>query len=217
VEAYTRDEAARSAGVTPAYLERLITLGLVEPDADGRITDGGIRRILLLQSLDESGIPLDALAEPVRRGDFFLDFIESAGYEVFAPLGPRTFGEVAADAQIPMDLLCAVREVMGGTMPGPDERMREDELTVVPWIELMLRVGVRPLAVERMLRVYGDALRRIAATEGDWWRTDIQDRFLAEGKTEADIAAFARDVSPPLSEASDAALMAIHRAQQRLS
>jgi adenylate cyclase len=217
VEGYTRDEAARSAGVTPVYLDRLIELGLVEPDADGRITDGGIRRILLLQSLDESGTPIEALEGPVRSGAFLLDFIESAGYEVFAPLGQRTFAEVAADTGISTDLLVAVREVMGGMMPAPDDRMREDELAVVPWIDLMLSAGVRPVTIERTLRVYGDTQRRAAETEGEWWRTDIQDRFLGQGKTEADIAAFARDFSPALSGASDAAIMAIYHAQQRLS
>lgn len=217
MEAYSRDEAARSAGVTPAYLDRLIDLGLVEPDAQGQVTPHGIRTILLLQSLDESGIPMDALADTVRRGELSLDFIGAAGYEVFAPLADRTFAEVAAESAIPMELLGAIREVMGGTAPDGSQQMREDELAVVPFMELMLQAGIRPVMVERTVRAYGETLRRAAETEADWWRTDIQDRFLAEGKTEADIAEFARETSPRLSAASDAAVMAIYHAQQRLA
>ena len=190
---------------------------MVEIDTEDRVTIGGIRRVLILLALDQSGIPLEGVAEVVREGGFSLSFIETAGYDVFAPLDERTFEEVSAETGVPHELLAAIREVMGGTPPRPDDLARQDELAVLPLLQLQLGEGMRPKVLERALRVYGDSLRRISETEAEWWRTEIVDRFYAAGKTERDIAAFAREFSPRMSTVSDAAILAIYHAQQRLA
>ena len=73
-----------------------------------------------------------------------------------------------------MDLLKVVREALGFAEPRPDDHVREDELSVVPVIELQLSDGFRPVVIERWLRAYGDSLRRIVETETDWWRTEVE-------------------------------------------
>ena len=79
-----------------------------------------------------------------------------------------------------MDLLKVVREAVGFAEPRPDDRVRSDELSVVPAIELLLSNGIRPVVIERWLRVCADNLRRIAETETDWWRSEVE-RPLLEG------------------------------------
>ena len=49
----------------------------------------------------------------------------------------------------------AVREAMGSAVPTPDDHVREDELRILPLIELELKNGFRPIAIERYLRVPG--------------------------------------------------------------
>ena len=66
-----------------------------------------------------------------------------------------------------MDLLLLVREAIGFAQADADDRMREDELWVVPMIRLQLSRGWDPTVIEQSLRVYGDALRRITETESD--------------------------------------------------
>jgi adenylate cyclase len=170
---------------------------------------------MLLHALDLAGLPLEGIASVAASGDFSLDFIEAAGLEAFAPLGERTFAEESARTGVPVGLLMTIREATGGLPPAPDDRMREDELAVVPLVEMQVAEQFREVTIARSLRVYGDSLRRIAETEGEWWRTEIQDRLFAEGKTEADVAEYARTTSPRLSELSDRAILALYHAQQR--
>jgi adenylate cyclase len=104
--------------------------------------------------------------------------------------------------------------VTGSAQPAPGDRVREDELNVVPLVEFQLAQGFRPPIVERALRVYGESLRRVAETEGDWWNSELVGPRLAAGKGWADIAAMAEEISPRLSAVSDQALVAIYHAQQ---
>ena len=62
----TPREAARRAGVEPAYLARLCELGIVTPHASDRFTEGGVRRAQLARTLEEAGLPLDAMATSLR-------------------------------------------------------------------------------------------------------------------------------------------------------
>jgi class 3 adenylate cyclase len=201
--------------VTAAYLADLISLGLVSVGEDERVSEPAVRRIIVLHRLDLAGLPLDGIARLVADGTFSLDFIEAAGVDAFAPLGDSTFAEVSARTGVPLDLLTTIREATGGMPPSPDDRMREDELGVVPLIELQVAEGFRELVIERSLRVYGDSLRRMAETEGEWWRTEVQDRLFAEGKSEGDVAEYARVNSLRLSAVSDQAILALYHAQQR--
>jgi len=72
-----------------------------------------------------------------------------------------------------------VRKAVGFAEPRPEDTVREDELSVVPLIELQLSKGFRPVVIERWLRVYGDSLRRIAETETDWWHSEVVTPLLA--------------------------------------
>ena len=108
-----------------------------------------------------------------------------------------------------------IREATGGMAPSPQDRMRDDELAIVPLVAFQAGEGFRELVIERTLRVYGDSLRRMAETEGEWWRSEVQDRLFAAGKTEWDVAEYARVNSPLLTELSDRAILSIYHAQQR--
>jgi adenylate cyclase len=211
----TREEAGRRAGVPNALVDRATELGLLEADDRNRLRPAAVRRLILLQSLQASGVSLDSVAAISRDEGLTLDFLDASGYDMFAPLSDRTFGEVAASRSIPMELLVAIREVMCGPPPRPEDRMREDELRIVPWAETMLGLGIRPATLDRMLRVYGDTTRRIAEAEADLWQTGVEDRLLAEGRPMAEVANFARDQSATVTEVSDATVQAIHGAQRR--
>jgi class 3 adenylate cyclase len=209
------EEAALRAGIATTYVERLVTLGLVEIGADDQVTEPTIRRLMLLHQLDLAGLPLDGLARMVAEGSFSLDFIESAGTDAFAPFGDRTFAEESERTGIPVDVLMTIREATGGLAPSPQDRMRDDELAIVPLVAFQAGEGFRELVIERTLRVYGDSLRRVAETEGEWWRSEVQDRLFAAGKTEMDVAEYARVHTPLLGELSDKAILSIYHAQQR--
>ena len=120
----------------------------------------------VVQSLVAAAIPLDLLADALRRGDLSLDFMDDPAYSLFASLTGETFEELSARTGVPLQLLTAVREATGSAAPAPGDRVREDEMPIVPLLEFQLAHGFRPITVERNLRVIGDSLRRIAETVG---------------------------------------------------
>ena len=86
------------------------------------------------------------VAAAIRRGTLSLDFFDAAAYERFAALADETFRQVSERTGIPLELLMVVREAIGMAPPSPDDRLREDEVAIVPFIELQLAEGFRPAA-----------------------------------------------------------------------
>ena len=212
---YTRAEAAERAALPLDYLDQLIRVGVVTPDADDRFTTGDVRRAQMAKTLADAGIPLDGLGEAIRGGNVSLDFMDSPVYDRFASHSAETYRQVADRTGIPMELLLVIREAVGSAPPGADDLMREDELAVIPLVAANLALGFSPKTVERSLRVYGDSLRRVAETDSDAWRNEVMGPMLAQGMTAAQIGAASTGADTQrMDEALDAALLAILHAQQ---
>ncbi len=211
---FTADILARRSGVGPDDVRRLTELGILLGDPAHGYTDADVRRIHVVQALERDGMPIDAVGGLVRDGAFSLEFIDAAGVDVFAAVSDVTFAELAERTGIPIETLTALRDVTGTTTASPNDRVREDELAILPLIEYQLELGFRPQSVERALRVYRDSLRRIAEAEAEWWRSEVQVPMLSAGVPAGELAAKAGEISPRLSEASDRAVMAVYHAQQ---
>lgn len=212
---YTRAEAAGRAGIAPAYLDRLIDLGIITPGDGDRLAEGDVRRAQLARTLDAAGIEPASLASALRSDRISLDFMDSPTYERFATLREETFQEVSERTGLPVGLLTLIREATGSAAPDSTDRIREDEMSVVPFIEAELAMGFRQISIERSLRVAGDAFRRLAETESDAWRADVLGRFLAAGMTAKDAAAAStEEAGHRLDEATDRALLALWHAHQ---
>jgi adenylate cyclase len=212
VTGYSRTEAAERAGVEPGFVARLVELGILAPRDTDRFSSGDVRRVLMARSFEDAGVPLDGVGAAIGSGALSLDFLDAASYERFAALGTETFREVSDRAGIPLELLTVVRESIGLAQPSPDDRMRQDELAVVPFIELQLAEGFRPVAIERLLRAHGECTRRMAETEGAWWVSEVIEPALAAGKGPDEVAAGAlADRTAPLAEQ---AMLAMYHAQQ---
>ncbi len=195
-------------------LDRLIGLAILAPDAQDRFTEGDIRRVGIVHRLEAAGLPLDLLAEALRAGELTLDFVDDPAYGIFASFTTETFQALSDRTGLPMSLLVAVREATGSTAPAPEDRVREDEMLIVPLLEFEFAHGFRAMALERNLRVTGDALRRIAETGGDSWRSEVLDPLFASGASAAEVGAGTAEVSEGSSALDEQALLAIYRSQQ---
>jgi len=207
----TLEQAAERAGADPSYLVSLRELGII-PGTGDSFSEGDVRRTLTARSLEGAGIPLDTLGDAIRRGALNLNFLDSEAYERFSGLCNETFREVSDRTGIPVELLMVVRESIGMAQPSPDDRMREDELGVVPFLELQIASGFRPPAIERLLRVTGDATRRISEQEAAWWRSEVIEPAMAAGKGADEIAD--PDFSDKVTPLSEQAMLSIYHAQQ---
>ncbi len=209
---YSREDAAERVGVEPSYLARLVDLGILAPEESDRFSPGDVRRVLLARSLEDAGISLEEVAAAIRRGALSLAFLDGASYERFAALAAETFRQVSDRTGIPLELVMVIREAIGMAQPSPDDRLREDELAIVPFIELQVAEGFRPVAIEHLLRVQGDGTRRITEEESAWWTSEVVEPAIAAGKGPDEIgnADFADRITP----ASEQAILAMYHAQQ---
>jgi adenylate cyclase len=211
---HTREEVARKAGVDPEYIDRLVELGILTPGREGVFSPGDVRRARWVRSWEEAGVPLDGLAAAVRDGALSFSYLDASAFDRFAGISGTTFQQLSEETGIPFDLLRVIREALGFADPQPEDHVREDELSVVPAIELQLSKGFRPAVIEGWLRVCADSLRRIAETETDWWRTEVELPLLQSGMTELEMLDAQAEVGSRMTPLLEQALVSIYRVQQ---
>lgn len=212
---FTRAEAARRAGVPTEYIDRLFELGGLVPQADGRLTLGDVRRCALVRTLERAGLPLDGIGQAVRDGVLSLAFMDAGSYDRFSTNTTSTFDEVSRRTGVPVELLLVVREAGGFAQPAPSDLIRENELKIVPLIEMQVAHGFRPAVIERWLRVYGESVRRIAETEADWWHTEVELRLLEQGMSPSEMMEHADvEIASKLAPLLDDVLLSLYHGHQ---
>ena len=210
----SKQDVAERAGVHPGYVDRLVELGIVEPGSGDTFTPGDVRRARWVQSFERAGVPLEGLATAVRDGVLSFSYLDATAFDRFAGLSSTTFRELSERSGVPMDLLVAVREAHGFAEPGPEDRVLEEELAVVATIQALLSSEVRSEAIERLLRAYGEAFRRIVETETDWYRNEVELPLLARGMTEVEMLVAQAEIGSRISPALEEALLSIYHGQQ---
>ena len=211
---HTRHDVARRAGVDPAYVDRLVELGILIPGNGDAFSTGDVRRARWVRSWEDAGVPLEGMAAAVREGALSFAYLDSSAFDRFAGTSDTTFQQLAEETGIPLDLLRVVREAVGFAEPRPEDHVRVDELSVLPAIELQLKMGFRPAIIEGWLRVCADGLRRIAETETDWWRTQVELPLLEGGMTEPEMLDAQAQAGSEMTPMLEQALIGIYRVQQ---
>jgi adenylate cyclase len=209
---YSRTEAAERAGIGLDDMNALVDLGIVRPGEGDRFTSGDVRRAELAQSLKGAGISLEGMAEALVRGTVKLDFLDTSVYERFSGFGNVTFQQLSDRTGVPIPLLLLIREAAGSATPSPDDRMRDEELVIAEFIEAQAKAGFRPLAIERLIRVAGDSLNRMAESEGAWWRSEVMEPAMAAGMNPEEVSA--TEMSINMSQLAEKALLAMYHSQQ---
>ena len=212
METYEPAEAAERAGVSADELRRLVELGIVSPDADGRFTTGDVRRVGMVRSLVAAGIPLDGLGAAIRSGTVSLDFLDAPAFERFSALSDVTFAQFAERTGVPVELLMLIREAAGSPAPLPDDRIRDEELPYAEFIEAQVKAGFRPAAIQQLLRVQGDSLRRMAETESAWWQSEVIVPAMEAGKRPDEILGV--DFGDRMSVLTERAVIGMYHLQQ---
>jgi adenylate cyclase len=167
-----------------------------------------------MHGLEQAGLPSASVAGVLKHSGVSLDFVDAPSYGRFASREGPTFSDVSARSGVPVDTLRMVRDVMGFAPAQPQDRMRSDELEVVPLLEVMLAQGISDAAIERTLRVSGDGLRRISETEADWWRAEVMEPLLRSHATAAQIGQLTAEFSTRLAAAGDRALLGLYHGRQ---
>ena len=214
MDGFSEQQVALRAGVDPDFVAKLVDFEVLAPAGDGTFTEGDVRRARLYQGLERTGLPLEAVREALDAGQLSFGWLDNPLYDLIAPLSPRSFEDVAEETGIPIDVLRALREAIGFALPEPDDRMREDELRVVPILQILIARGIPASVLDQLLRVYGDSLRRIAEVEADWWHRYVVVPSLASGKTEVEMHEETLEVGVQLAPLLEQSLLAMYHAHQ---
>jgi len=167
-----------------------------------------------VQSFERAGVPLEGIAAAVRDGALSFSYLDATAFDRFAGVSGTTFRELSERTGVPLDVLMVVREAHGFAEPRPEDHVREDELSIVPLIELLLSSRIRAESIQRLLRAYGDGLRKIVETETAWYRTEVQTPLLEGGMTESQMLAAQADIGSGMAPQMDEALLSIYHGQQ---
>jgi adenylate cyclase len=214
---FSRQEVARKAGVDTDYVDRLVELGILRPGPEDAFSPGDVRRLRWVGSLERAGVPLDGMASAVKDGALSFSYLDAAAFDKFVGLSDTTFHQLSERTGVPLDLLKVVREALGFAEPGPEDYVREDELSLVQLIALQLSKGFRPAVIEGWLRVCADSLRRITETETDWWRTEVEQPLLEAGMTVGEMLEAQADFGSRIAPFMDEALLRLYHRQQEFA
>jgi class 3 adenylate cyclase len=207
------------AGVTEAEVQRLVDLGiLVARDGDGPFLEADAQRIRLVTACEQAGLPTAGIAAAIRDGRLSFGFLEAAPYRRWAVRSGRTYREVSQEAGVPVELLGSFLEAIGFVRMAPDGLIREDELEIVPLLQLGLATGILDQVWStRLGRGYAEGLRLLAGVEKDVWRARFMAPLLEAGADQQTARKRAAKLSGDFLPVVDRALLAAYRRQQELS
>jgi adenylate cyclase len=205
-------------GVTEAEVERLVDLGvLVARDATGPFLETDVQKVRLATACERAGLPMEGIASAIRGGRLSFAFLEAAPYRRWAVRSARTYRQVSQDTGVPLELLGSALESMGFARMTPDEPIREDELEIVPLVQLGVSSGVFDLAwLTRLGRAHAEGLRLIATAWGEAYQARFEGPVLASGGDQQAAMEQAAQLSLDFLPLADPALLAIYRRQQEL-
>jgi adenylate cyclase len=207
------------AGVTEPEVARLVELGVLVPrDGAAPFLETDVQKVRLAVACEQAGLPMAGIASAIRSGRLSFGFLEATPFRLWAVRSTRTYRQVSQETGVPLDTLGAVLESMGFARMGPDEPMREDELAVVPLLELGLSSGAFDLAwLTRLGRAHADGLRLLAAAWTEAYQARFEGQALESGADERTAMELAAQLGGDFLPVEDPALLGIYRRQQELS
>jgi adenylate cyclase len=177
-DGFTKDEIAERVGTTPARIEQLAEMGILEPD-DGTYPRRDVLRARFVLGLDRMGIDADAIAKAVDSGDLTLGYVEAGGRR--PPRSDRTFAQLSDEIGIPCLTLERIYVAFGLPRPAADEYVREEDLRLLKLVPVLFGAGVSEGEILRLARVWGDSARRVAQFQTHYLHHSIEEPFRRRG------------------------------------
>ena len=207
-----KDVAERS-GVSLELVEAMADQGFFQRDpAD--LDGGSVRRAMLLSVCVDAGIPLETIGQAMRDGFVSLNVLDRQYYARWGEHLDITWADLAAQQGIPFDVLQQMYAAVGFAPPEPEEHPRTDEPDLIAAGGVILRTGVEPDILLRMLRVYGENFRRIARSETGLWHDLVDVPAQRAGATQRELLDQGAEFGDAIMSVVDGSTMAIYRRMQ---
>ena len=196
----------------------MVDLGVLVPregPAPFRVID--LQKVRLARACERAGLPMDAIADLIRAGRLSFAFMEAAPYHRFAVPSARTQRQVGQATGIPLEALRETLESMGFAWTSADDPIRQDELEVLPLIQLAISSGLLdPAWVRRVGRAYAEGMRLVANVENEAYTARFEEPVLTSGLGQRQAMEWASEIAGDFIPLADRALMAVYRRQQEL-
>jgi adenylate cyclase len=218
MDALNGAQLAELAGVSEAEIGRMVDLGvLVAREGAAPFLTIDLRKVRLALACERAGLPMDGIAAAIRAGRLSFAFLEASPYHRWAVPSDRTYRQVSEEAGVPLDVLRETLESMGFAWTSPDEPMREDELEVVPVLQMGISTGILDKRwMARVGRAYAEGLRLAAMVETEIFQARFEGPALDAGLGPRQVMELASELAAPFMPLVDRALMGIYRRQQEL-
>ena len=179
------NEIARRASVPVEFVERLLGLGAISPDA-ATVLSSQLGRVRLLHAWSQTGLPVETILRLVERGALSITFLDAPAVEA-PPRLNQSYGTIAADRGIEHALVERLHEAIGFEPPNPKDNAGVDDPALLDVVELFHSVGVPEEPVLRLLGVYAEALHRLAKAEAELYEANIEEGHRTSGITDREL------------------------------
>ncbi len=174
MDRFTPEAMAERAGVGVGYIERLMDLGILDaPEAGSPFTTGDLRRVRLVRGLEDGGLPLEGIGTAVRAGALSFRFLDLPSWDWYGGFVRKTYEQLSQETGLDLELLQAIRESMGFARPEPTDQVHQEELDLVPVVKVALEAGADEASVERLVRAWGESMRRITEAAASFFQAQI--------------------------------------------
>ncbi len=186
---------AEGAGVGSDTLRRWCKDGLI-PAYDGKWTPGAATQARIVARLRERGHSLEAIREATDSGQLAFGYIE----DLF-PATERayTLEQAAHDCGLEPALIERMYQTVGFPRRATEE-ISEDDMRILRYLSAVLAAGFPLVALLQLLRVYGQALARVADAEVRLFHLYIHEPLMRDGVPGLEMAeqmeGLARDLLP---------------------
>jgi adenylate cyclase len=197
----TLDELSRRSGAPAESLRQWRSLGLVGCEGDETFGREDVQRVRFIRLLLRRGVSIDALVHAEGTEGFIGRHV---GGLFPSPIGP-TYSPAETASRLGLDAGALTRFVKAAGIDEPDGLVSEDDVRALEGLKVLLESGFPEDALLQLVRVYEEALGRVAEAEVRLFHFYVHERLRAEGLSGHDLIAVteaARERMLPLAEPS---------------
>jgi adenylate cyclase len=200
----TLKEAAQEVGVKPETLRRWAKTGVIPGvDGSGGFPRAAVATARIVQRLRERGHSLQEIRKASQDGRLAYGFLE----ELFPSTVPsHTLEQLAKETGLQEALIERIWQSIG--FPRSElEKLTEEDLQAVRYIAAVIESGFPLVAFLQLVRVYGQAMSRIADAEVRLFHLYVHEPLMRDGVPGLEMAeemeTLARDLLPLASPIMD--------------
>ncbi len=203
----TLEQIARLTGEQKKRLQTWHNLGLIG-DGDGAYLPEDATRARLIHDLLHRGLTIEVIAAAARDPSsqlnrYFQDLDAQWSRPAYTVL--QAAGLAGIDADV------ARRLIDAGGIRQPGDSLTQDDLEYLKACGIALAAGYPEDALEQLLRVYADAMERVAEAEIRTTHFHVHDRLTAEGLAGDDLARTVDTAVDRLDRLAEPAILYFHR------